>query len=145
METIRLPTCFILGMYALFSFIITSYRMLWDTDLSSVPASNFLLVACLCVCVFVCVRVCMYTCMLDQCVFELGVCTYFLTGCLFACVCVCVCVCMCMCVCLYVFMCVRVCADTRQHSQALDGTRIHPLVLSALPVHMSERFHLSME
>ena len=42
--------------------------------------------------------------------------------------------------CVFVCMCVRVCADTRQHSQALDGTPITSLVLGALPVLMSERF-----
>ena len=54
----------------------------------------FLLVACLCVYAGVCI----YTCMLDECAFELGVCKYFLTGCLFAFVFVSVqeCVCACM-------------------------------------------------
>ena len=33
-----------------------------------------------------------------------------------------------------------VCAETHQHSQALDDTHIPSHVLDALPVHMSERF-----
>ena len=76
---------------------------------------------------FVCEFVCLCY-VRPVCAFELGVCKYVLTGCLFVFVSVCEC------------MCVRVCADTRQHSQALDGTPIHTLVLGALPVHMSERF-----
>ena len=64
-----------------------------------------LLVACLCVYA----GVCLYTCMLDECAFELGVCKYFLTGCLFACEFVCV--------------SVYVCACVRRHSSTLTGTR----------------------
>ena len=80
--------------------------LIMSAHLSSVSASIFLLVACLrvCLCEFVCMC---YVKLVGA--FGLGVCKYFLTGCLFEYVFVCV--------------CVYVCARVRRHSSTLAGTR----------------------
>ena len=92
-------------------YIYTRRQVLPEEGVSTL----FLLVACF-VCVCARVRVCadtlqhriyiyiyiyIYMYVKPECAFELGVCKYFLTGCLFASVFVCVCVCVCARVCIY--------------------------------------------